>query len=226
MHSLLRSMNCRQRTAQPSKQFEHGISVLPHVAPRMIMLENVLCHCRREQAYDLETGQWSLVEDRAYFDPVWEFGGRISGHCPAGRRATRIPDEEVEQQCMHAAMVFVGAAIADGALLPQLRAFVQSFDTVTCAADGAEDGEVQAVAKIAEEPHFHDTFCGFLLDSLRQDSPVSQAGIAVFEQIKTTINLRAAALFEAAKKSVEPTKYIRITSKTVPRMSQISLRDR
>eukprot|EP00892_Ulva_mutabilis_P010665 jgi/Ulvmu1/7971/UM004_0204.1 len=153
-------------------------------------------HLRREQAYDLETGQWSLVEERAYFDPVWEFGGRISGHCPAGRRATRVRDEEVEQQCMHAAMAFIGAAIADGALPPQLQAFVQSFDTVACAADGAEDGEVEALAKMAEEPHFHDTFCGFLLDSLRQDSPVSQAGIAVFEQIKTEFQREAAALQE------------------------------
>ena len=152
--------------------------------------------CRRDQVYDLDSGRWAREDERAYFDPEWKIGGRITGQCPHVRRADQLLGDEVHKARMHAAMSAVGSAIADGALPEVLQAFVRSFDAEACITAGASGDDVQALAEMLSEPLFHETFCGFLLDSLRQGSPVSCAGVAVFEQIKVTFKRDAEALQE------------------------------
>lgn len=145
--------------------------------------------------YDLDSGQWAWLDERVYWDPLWQRSGRISGHSPT-RQARLVPAADADAQRMRAATAAVSAAIADGALPAELQGFVGSFDIEARLAAAAPDGDAAVLADMVADPLFRDTFCGLLLDSLRQDSPVTRAGVAVFEQIKVTFKQDAVALQE------------------------------
>lgn len=146
--------------------------------------------------YDLESGRWAWLDERVYFDPVWQRRSRISGHSLT-KPARMVSEADADAQRMRAAMAAVSAAIADGELPPELQRSVGSFDVeARIAAAAAEDGDAAMLADMAADPLFRDTFCGLLLDSLRQYSPVAHVAVAVFEQIKTTFQQDAVALQE------------------------------
>ena len=156
------------------------------------------CFCRRERVYDIEAGTWAFLEERAYFDPVWDAAGHINGNSPTVKVARQLSAAEADAQRQRAAAAAVSAAIADGALPPALQQFVHTFDVRACieGASGGDGASAEEVAEMLREPLFHDTFCSFLLDSLRQESAVARAGVAVFEQIKVTFRRDAIALQE------------------------------
>lgn len=146
--------------------------------------------------FDLETGEWTWQQERAYFDPWWDVGDRIKGNCPVGARTMPLSLSEAHSRRDRSARQMVEAAIEAGTLPEPMQRLVHTFDIRPCIEKAAQAESPDILHSMMRDRRFHKTFCDILLDSLRNPSPVAPVGVAVFEQIKVTFKEHADDLKE------------------------------